>query len=74
MCRTREENAEDLRLEEEQREALVYLQGVCRDCSNGTLNNNLNPAFNIDSDNEIDGFSVVSCNRCGSTHVDIIGG
>jgi len=42
------------------------LQGVCRDCSNGTLNNDLNPAFTFYEDD------VLVCNACGSTHLDIL--
>lgn len=41
------------------------LQGVCKDCGNGTLDNELNPAFDV-------GRGYVECNRCGSGHVDII--
>ena len=63
MCRTREENAEDLRLEDEQREPSIA--GVCKDCGNGTLNNILNPAF-------YEGDEGLECFHCGSTHVDII--
>jgi hypothetical protein len=42
------------------------LQGVCKDCGNGTLNNELHPAFH-----EVDD-SGVECNRCGGMHVDIL--
>ena len=48
------------------------LQGVCKDCLNGTLNNDLNPAFNLNNDDECDGFPVPTCNRCGSTHVEVL--
>jgi hypothetical protein len=48
------------------------LQGVCKDCGNSTLDNDLNPAFNLDSDDECDGFPIVRCNRCNSTHLDIL--
>jgi hypothetical protein len=48
------------------------IQGVCKDCGNGTLNNNLNPAFNLDTDDDCDGFPVPSCNACGSTHLDLL--
>ena len=47
------------------------LQGVCKDCGNGTLNNELHPAFvfgGVDSNEN----EYLICNRCGSTHVDII--
>lgn len=46
-----------------------YLQGVCKDCANGTLNNDLNPAF------EMFDFGVgenLHCMRCGSTHLDLL--
>ena len=47
-----------------------YLQGVCRDCANGTLNNDLNPAFEyVELES---GDSQVQCKRCGSTHLDIL--
>ena len=42
------------------------LQGVCKDCSNGTLNNDLSPAFH---DN---GADQIVCDKCGSTHLDIL--
>lgn len=47
------------------------LQGVCKDCGNGTLNNDLNPAFEtrVDDDN---GYDYTCCIRCGSTHLDIL--
>lgn len=61
MFNTREENAEDLRLETE-----PNIQGVCKDCGNGTLNNMLNLAFVLGEDDAIE------CNRCGSTHVDCL--
>ena len=48
------------------------IQGVCKDCGNGTLNNELNPAFNLDSDDECDGFPIPTCNKCGSTHIDFL--
>ena len=43
------------------------LQGVCKDCGNGTLNNELNPAFEVEY-----GWGTVVCKNCGSTHVDIL--
>lgn len=53
-------------LEEETEEpATVPLQGVCKDCGHGTLNNNLSPAFE-----EWQG--VIACIDCHSTHVDIL--
>jgi len=47
------------------------IQGICKDCGNGTLNNKLNPAFRFDEDDDgnIIGFA---CNRCGSTHLDLV--
>ena len=45
--------------------------GVCKDCGNGTLNNNLNPAFEEYGD-DCGGDPVLVCNRCGSTHLDIL--
>ena len=67
MYRTREENAEDLRLEVE-----PNIQGVCKDCGNGTLNNNLAPAFSMNGDEDFAGGDTVACLCCGSTHVDCI--
>ncbi len=48
------------------------LQGVCKDCGNGTLNNELNPAYDVYGHDEEDGGTLVTCNRCGSTHVDLM--
>lgn len=45
------------------------LQGVCKDCGNGTLNNELNPAFELFETEEN---VYVQCLRCGGTHVDVI--
>lgn len=70
MCRTREENAEDLRLEAEQREPSIA--GVCKDCGNGTLNNELNRAFVFNGDEGFAGEGVLACSQCGSTHLDTI--
>ena len=47
------------------------LQGVCKDCGNGTLNNELIPAFEIEPDVYGD-YSEVVCKRCGSHHVDVV--
>ena len=47
------------------------LQGVCKDCGNGTLNNELNPAFDVEPDIYGD-YTVLVCNRCGSTHLDVV--
>ena len=47
------------------------LQGVCKDCGAGTLNNRLNPTFTSDVGD--DGYVLaVSCLRCGSDHVDVV--
>lgn len=46
------------------------LQGVCKDCGNGTLNNITNPAFEI-QDGEYD-YLVAHCLHCGSSHVDVL--
>ncbi len=49
-----------------------HIQGVCRDCGNGTLNNDLNPAFETaDNPRDNDG-EQLRCNCCGSTHLDIL--
>jgi hypothetical protein len=45
---------------------LSTIQGICRDCGNGTLNNELNPAFDQDFD------ELWFCTDCGSTHLDIL--
>jgi len=50
-----------------------YIQGVCKDCGNGTLNNDLNPAFGEQADgNEDQPYNTYACLRCGSTHLDIL--
>ena len=49
---------------------LVSLQGVCKDCGNGTLNNESNPAFDFVYDERTDN-DVLVCNSCGSTHLDL---
>jgi hypothetical protein len=46
------------------------LQGVCKDCGNGTLNNDLNPAFGYNGD-EDQPYNTYACIACGSTHLDI---
>ena len=48
------------------------LQGVCKDCGNGTLNNDLDPAFEFNGDEGFAGGDTLACNRCGSTHLDIL--
>ena len=42
-----------------------YLQVICKDCGNGTLNNELNEAFEIVC-------GRVQCLNCGSAHVDVL--
>jgi hypothetical protein len=62
------EHASDLAMAEDDRgertRAGSALQGVCKDCGAGTLNNNLNPAFEITEDG-------IRC-YCGSYHVDVL--
>ena len=48
------------------------LQGVCKDCGNGTLNNDLNPAFEFNGDEGFADGDTLACNCCGSTHLDIL--
>jgi RNase P subunit RPR2 len=52
------------------RERMPSVQGVCKDCGNGTLNNELNYQFEV-SELE-DGSVIVSCRQCGSAHLDIV--
>ena len=53
------------------RERMPSVQGVCRDCGNGTLNNELNPAFVLFEEEDGDR-SMYTCNNCGSLHLDIV--
>ena len=58
-------------------EAAPHIQGTCKDCGNGTLNNELNPAFRTEyaqcgTIEEEDSELVVTCLQCGSEHVDIL--
>ena len=46
------------------------IQGICKDCGNGTLNNESNPAFDFVYDERTDN-DVLVCNSCGSTHLDL---
>ena len=48
------------------------LQGVCKDCGNGTLNNDFNTAFELVTFEDADGEAGLICNKCGSTHLDIL--
>lgn len=49
-----------------------YLQGVCKDCGNGTLNNDLTTAFGFNGDEGYAGGDTLVCLVCGSTHLDIL--
>jgi len=49
----------------EQSRAGQALQGYCRDCGNGSLNNELNEAFDFNGNGYY-------CLNCGSTHLDIL--
>ena len=42
---------------------------ICKDCGNGTLNGNLNPQFHVYEGAYND---VIVCNRCDSSHVDVV--
>lgn len=57
---------------EERTRAGTALQGVCKDCGNGTLNNSLNPAFEVVERDYADGEAELVCNACGSSHLDIL--
>ena len=46
------------------------LQGVCKDCHAGTLNNDLYEVFHLISDNDDNEF--YACKNCGSTHLDLL--
>ena len=46
------------------------LQGVCKDCHAGTLNNDLYEVFHLVSDNDDNEF--YACKNCGSTHLDLL--
>ena len=47
------------------------LSGICKDCGNGTLNNDIVEAFVIEPDIFGD-YEQVVCKAGGSTHVDVI--
>ena len=51
------------------------IEGVCKDCGNGTLNNDVVPAFyvgpEVNDDGQENGYWEASCLRCGSYHVDL---
>ena len=42
------------------------IQGVCKDCGNGTLNNHILRAFGVDGD------GMAYCVRCGSHRVEVL--
>jgi hypothetical protein len=42
---------------------------ICKDCGNGTLNGKTNPQFHMYEGRYND---VVVCNRCDSSHVDVV--
>ena len=46
------------------------IQGVCKDCGNGTLNNNFYEAFVYATDNDDNEF--LGCKNCGSQHLDLL--
>lgn len=55
------------------------IQGTCKDCGNGTLNNELNHAFDIAWEGEYDEdgqthsyISSATCSNCGSNHIDLL--
>ena len=49
------------------------LAGVCKDCGNGTLNNNAAPAFReLQGYDEYEDQVFVICLACGSHHVDVV--
>lgn len=47
----------------------MSLQGVCKDCGSGTLNNDIVRAFGYRDDGDE---AQLVCLYCGSTHVDIL--
>ena len=48
------------------------IQGVCKDCGNGSLNNLLSPAFGYNGDDDFAGGDTLVCLQCGSTHLDLL--
>ena len=51
---------------EDAEETPHVLSGVCKDCSAGSLNNELNPAFGFTDED------VPYCLACGSQHLDLL--
>jgi uncharacterized Zn finger protein len=49
----------------------MNVQGVCKDCGNGTLNNEVNPQFELLSSDGLDELEV-RCIECGSIHLDLL--
>lgn len=49
----------------------LALQGICRDCGNGTLNNKLNPVFELLASDGCED-EELRCIACGSVHLDIL--
>ncbi len=47
------------------------LQGICKECGAATLNNHLNPVFELEDDGEGDG-PQATCINCHSRHVDVV--
>jgi hypothetical protein len=47
------------------------LRGICIECGAGTLNNRLDPVFELEDDGEGDG-EQPTCLKCHSRHVDVV--
>jgi hypothetical protein len=52
-------------------EDMAAVQGVCKDCGNGTLNNELNEQF-VAVEVKNSDYEVMVCKDCGSSHVDLV--
>ena len=53
-----------------ERERMPRVSGVCKDCGNGSMDNNLNYQFEI---SELEDGSVIgNCRQCGSSHLDLL--
>jgi hypothetical protein len=52
-------------------EDILTVQGVCKDCGNGTLNNDLNEQF-VTVEVRYSDYEVLICKSCGSSHVDVV--
>ena len=66
---TNDELYEELKGIKEQEGYDTLIQGVCKDCGNGTLNNATNPAFAFSEGTDMD---ILYCLRCNSMHIDIL--